>query len=257
MSGYVFPFGSIVTPVVQTDRSPKKFFVLGVYASAVHAKWFDAQGRLLVQALAVASEPEIFWRGDGAAEIIAGIDVPENCGYLAPAESHLNGPSGQTLDEFYLQPLGLTRADVWLCDLLPETRLNQQQQAAIERRYQPLADSGRLPAVTVPPVPKRFADDRRRKAILEEILESEAEILITLGDIPISDFVAHFDPRRGKLCDFVKTLDGYGGYHSISLDGRGIQLLPLIHPHQAGGLGHSSSKWKELHKAWAVPGNLN
>jgi hypothetical protein len=150
MSGYVFPFGSILTPVVQTDRSPKKVFVLGVYASAVHAKWFDAQGTLLVRALAVASEPEIFWHGENAESIIANINVPEDCGHLLPAESRFNGPSGQALDNFYLQPLGLTRADAWLCDLLPETRLNQKQQDAVKRAYQPLVDSGRLPKVTVP-----------------------------------------------------------------------------------------------------------
>jgi len=224
MPGYVFPFGSILTPVVQTDRSPRKVFVLGVYASAVHAKWFDAQGSLLVRALAVASEPEIFWRGDNAAEIIAGIQVPEDCGYLEPAGSHLNGLSGQTLDKSYLKPLNLSREDAWLCDLLPETRLNPGQQKAIQRAYQPLADSGRLPKVTVPPVPKRFADDNRREAILEEIEESKAEILITLGDIPIREFVAHFDPcRRRRLADFGKTADTYGrDDHSISLDGKHV-----------------------------------
>jgi hypothetical protein len=36
---YYFPFGETVRPLVQQDRSPKKVFVLGVYASAVHARW--------------------------------------------------------------------------------------------------------------------------------------------------------------------------------------------------------------------------
>jgi len=36
---YVFPFGQKLEIVKQDDRSPKKFFVLGVYASAVHARW--------------------------------------------------------------------------------------------------------------------------------------------------------------------------------------------------------------------------
>jgi len=32
---YAFPFGKQVHTVEQTDRAPKKVFVLGVYASAV------------------------------------------------------------------------------------------------------------------------------------------------------------------------------------------------------------------------------
>ncbi len=31
----VFPFGQPIVPVAQQDRTPKKVFVLGVYASAV------------------------------------------------------------------------------------------------------------------------------------------------------------------------------------------------------------------------------
>ena len=36
---YYYPFGEIVHPLIQQDRTPKKVFVLGVYASAVHARW--------------------------------------------------------------------------------------------------------------------------------------------------------------------------------------------------------------------------
>ena len=36
---YLFPFGQKLHPLVQEDRTPKKVFVLGVYASAVHARW--------------------------------------------------------------------------------------------------------------------------------------------------------------------------------------------------------------------------
>ena len=36
---YYYPFGEELKQVVQQDRTPKKVFVLGVYASAVHAKW--------------------------------------------------------------------------------------------------------------------------------------------------------------------------------------------------------------------------
>jgi uncharacterized protein YwlG (UPF0340 family) len=52
----VFPFASQLQKVEQQDKSPKKVFVLGVYASAVHAKWIGTDGKVKVNDLAVASE---------------------------------------------------------------------------------------------------------------------------------------------------------------------------------------------------------
>jgi len=75
------------------DRESKRAFVLGVYASAVHAKWIGPDGKVLVKALAVASEPTIFWTG-GRAEgekIIGGIHVPDAAGRLVPADDAFNG----------------------------------------------------------------------------------------------------------------------------------------------------------------------
>ena len=114
-----FPFGMPIKRLIQKDRSRKRIFVLGVYASAVHARWQGSDGQTLVNALAVASEPEIFWRGEGAKAIIDSISLPEGAGRLIAADGSLNGPSGRTLDEMFLRPLGLDRSECWLCDLIP------------------------------------------------------------------------------------------------------------------------------------------
>jgi hypothetical protein len=55
-----FPSGQPIRKVTQTDRLPKRVFVLGVYASAMHARWIGQDGKTRIAALAVASEPEIF-----------------------------------------------------------------------------------------------------------------------------------------------------------------------------------------------------
>src|SRR5689334_13096355 len=107
----IFPFGEPVRKVEQADRSAKRVFVLGVYSSAVHAQWLDADGRRLVNALAVCSEPSIFWRGEGAGELISRIRVPPGLGRLVPAPVRFNGPSGVALDDHILSPMGLTRSD--------------------------------------------------------------------------------------------------------------------------------------------------
>lgn len=123
---YYYPFGEPLHPVIQQDKTPKSVFVLGVYASTVHALWRKGN-KIICRALAVASEPRIFWDGnpEEAKENISRIHIPEELGTLEPAASHLNGPSAKVLDEQILAPLGYTRDDAWLCDLLPETRLNK------------------------------------------------------------------------------------------------------------------------------------
>jgi hypothetical protein len=128
-----FPFGQPVRKVVQTDRSPKKVFVLGVYASAVHAQWIREDGKTRIKALAVASEPCIFWRGENAESIIQQIDIPPELGRLELADQQFNGPSGRALDSTILHPMNLDRSDAWFCDLVPHSCINPAQSRAIER----------------------------------------------------------------------------------------------------------------------------
>ena len=130
-----FPFRQSIQCVAQTDRSPKRVFVLGVYASAVHARWCDPRGIQRVKALGVASEPYIFWRGEEVEEILSGIDVPPEAGRLVPADARLNGGSGRSIDKDFLEPLGLTRDDAWLCDLVPHSFMNNCQAKAISEHY--------------------------------------------------------------------------------------------------------------------------
>ena len=135
-----FPFGLPVRRAAQEDRCAKRVFVRGVYASAVHARWIDAEGTTLIRALGVASGPCIFWRGEGAKDIVSAIDVPPGAGRLVPVGRSLNGPSGRSIDEHYLAPLGLTREDTCLCDLVPCSCMNDGQANAISRCYAPRAE---------------------------------------------------------------------------------------------------------------------
>lgn len=255
----IFPFGEPVEILRQEDRSPKRAFVLGVYASAVHARWIGPDEKLRARALAVASEPEIFWRGDGAAEIIEPIEIPPALGHLAPAAARYNGPSGKALDEHILAPLGLQREDAWLCDLVPHACMNPDQREAIERTYLPVMIAYGLPEPSFPPVPQVPADAARRDEILAEIRASEADTLILLGDDPIRWFLTPYDPRWNRLRDFGTEADAYGRLHAVDLDGTSIDVLPVAHPRQVAQLGRSSLRWYELHKTWTgetAPGVL-
>lgn len=246
----IFPFGRPVRRVEQLDRSPKKVFVLGVYASAVHAQWVGPDGRVRVRALAVDSEPSIFWRGEGAEAIVKKIDIPAAVGRLLPASPTYNGPSGLALDAFFLEPLHLTRESSWLCDLLPQACMNPSQKKAIRRAYLPLVETHDLPLPTVPSVPSAFTDAARRQAIKEEVSESGAGVLMLLGDKPIQWFLRYYDGRWQRLSDFGTTPDSYGKLHTIILDEKSIRVLPLAHPRQVARLGRASARWFDLHQAW-------
>ena len=242
----MFPFGEEVRKVKQNDRSPKQVFILGVYASAVHARWVDSNGRVVVKALAVASEPYIFWRGEGTDEIIQRIQIPPAFGKLEPAAKQFNGPSGIALDELIIKPLGITRDDTWLCDLVPHSCMNPTQKKTIEKNYLPLIEAYGLPLPTFPTVPGKLTDETRRKEILNEIEESQAKVLVLLGDKPIQWFLKYYVDTWKRLSDFPI----YGQLHPVEINGRSLEILPLAHPIQIARLGTSSQKWFDLHQDW-------
>lgn len=248
---YYFPFGEKLRPLVQEDRTPKKVFVLGVYASAVHARW-KRNGQVICQALAVASEPRIFWDGDPAEAkaIIDRISMPRELGSLEPAGRQLNGPSAKVLEENILAPLGVTRKDAWLCDLLPETRLNPSQQRALKEKYEPLMEAYDLNPVTIPKRPSVFCNEARSREILEEVEQSQAELLVLLGDIPIGQFLNRVAEVPFRTLQEYVDLYGYGNSVPVTLNGRTLRVLPLAHPRQIGALGAHSEKWNKMHRDW-------
>lgn len=205
----------------------------------------------MVRALGVASEPYIFWCGEGAKQIVSSINVPPEAGWLMATDAKLNGPSGKSLDVDFLGPLGLTRDDAWLCDLVLYSCVNKRQAAALGKHYVPLVEKLGLPAVNWPPLPGKLTDAARREEIARELRESKAEILVTLGDQPLKWFGADFGSKR-SLGAYGKDSLSYGGLQNITVGGRTLRLLPLVHPRQAAGLGPHSAFWKALHETWVV-----
>ena len=250
---YLFPFGQEVHALRQEDQTPKKIFVLGVYASAVHARW-KRDGKVICQAMAVASEPRIFWDGnvEEAKEIISKVKIPAELGILEPANQNLNGPSAKVLDNDILAPLGFTRDDAWLCDLLPETRINPHQLEVITERYNPLIKEYNLNEVTIPVCPTKFCDEKRTQEITDEILRSEADILVVLGDVPIKQYINQVaDVDYKSLLEYTNKY-GYGNPTDITIANKTLKLIPLAHPRQIGALGAHSEHWKQAHEEWEV-----
>jgi uracil-DNA glycosylase len=245
---YRFPFGEELKNVVQIDTTPKKVFVLGVYASAIHAKWLDTRGKVLIKALAVASEPCIFWTGDSieALKIINRIKIPKEMGSLIPAECTYNGPSGRCLDSNFLYPLHYKRENAWLCDLVPHSCKNPSQKSALEREYDKYIKLGKLPDYNIPEVPTNLASEERIHNILSELKQSQADTIILLGDQPIKYFLSRFTDKYKKLSDFKE----YGKPVEVIIDKKTYTVIALAHPRQVSKLGKSDKKWYDSHQIW-------
>ncbi len=246
----VFPFGQQVRVLHQEDRSRRRVFVLGVYASAVHARWIARGTKQLVAALAVASEPTIFWRGESADEIVSAIHIPSPLGRLLPAGRRFNGPSGRSLDERFLTPLGIGRANVWLCDIYPYAMVNPLQLNAIRREYAPRASKYHLPQVSLKAAPTQSPGSARIREIMSELKASGAKTLVLLGDRPIQWFLNVFHQEWKRLSDFGTGTSDYGVLHPLDFEGLELNVLPLVHPRQASRLGRSSSSWGRIHDEW-------
>jgi hypothetical protein len=246
---YQFPFGQPLLSVKQSDKTPKEAFVLGVYPSAVHARWVGPSGKQIVSAFAVSNEPVPFWTGRNVKEIINQISIPKALGRLeVPKNPMLNGPSGKVLDTLILGPLGFNRANSWLCDLLPESRVNLSQREAIRRKYDPIAERYGLPKASIPSYNhKELVLNDRISEILKELKDSKADTIILLGDLPIRYFLRKVStlPHK-KLSDFCD----YGKPITTLIAGKEYKIIALCHPRQAGKLGLSSTKWFEKHALW-------
>jgi hypothetical protein len=245
---FTFPFGQKVSALKQIDTTRKSVFVLGVYASAVHAKWLNNRDSVLIGALAVASEPYIFWTGDSleAQKIIARIKLPKNIGRLVPSDFVFNGPSGRCLDSNYLNPLNYKRENTWLCDLIPYSCQNQNQKLALSRVYDKYIKLGVLPQYSIPEVPDIIASEDRVNEILIELKKSLADTIILLGDQPLKYFLSRFTNKYQKLSD----IEEYGKPFKVTIAEKEYVVFALAHPRQVSKLGQSNQKWYELHQKW-------
>lgn len=246
MNIFRFPFGETLENTPPQRTSNAKAFVLGVYASAVHARWIGPDGKEACKALAVSTEPCSFWDGNGGEKIISRIDrtVPREMGSLALPAGKFNGPSGETLREKYLAPLDLTPDKCWITDLHDRYFLSRDNAKAVAK-YEMLrhkAGSKTAPA-SLPTRPKRVVPTEERLARLrDEFHQSGAPLVITLGNEPLR-------PLLGASARKLSN-ERYGEPAEFEVFGRRVVVLRLCHPRQAGALGFSSRAWTDTHAAW-------
>lgn len=81
-------------------------------------------------------------------------------------------------------------------------------------------------------------------------MQSEAGLLVLLGDIPISQYLNKVaDVPYSTLGEYVEMY-GYGNPTETVIRGKSTKVLPLAHPRQIGALGAHSERWYLAHSEW-------
>lgn len=244
-----FPFGNPVLRVQQIERDPKPVFILGVYGSAVYGQFKTKKSQLSIRYLPIANEPEIFWSGgqDLVRKIISDLKIPKEIGKLSPELSIVNGFMGKSLDKYFLNPLKIKREQVWICNLIPHHVLNKNERKSI-KKYNNIQGELNLPKASIPTKKDRwnFITKKRFREIIEELFQSRADVIITLGQQPLKWFLKEFDNNVDQLLN----IKDYGVLTEVQIESINIKLLPLFHPKQLLKERNRDTRVGLLHYDW-------
>lgn len=268
MHGGMFPFGR-----PSTERPPRRptrpcaAFVLGVYPSALHVRWrlpaWYAGSGQAVAAMAVEVEPSVFWDGQvpdpgelidnwrKAVGFVTG-DDPNSDGHVSGVR--LNGSSGLAVRDRVLTPLGIEPEATWFTDASPwfyvkyGTGGRREQGDVVSNVYNPFAESRGRALASIPRRPSptelvRRCSSEERSRLREEILASDAPLLLTLGEESRRVLGSIADSSSGRPTGPL-SLDGYGAPGQVTIGGRSIRWHALVHP------GQRSRRWLEAHQEW-------
>ncbi len=252
---------------------PTKVLALGVYPSAFHVAWSPPSSldprstsdrrRPFIASLAVDVEPVVFWDGqDPSAEVLlqrwkkAVAFDDDRHGRVSLGT---NGPSGDGLIGNVLDRLGVKPDEVAFTDAVPWFMVKGgkgSQGDAIATRFAPLAPTlevhpGSLPPRPAPRALVALCAGDRRASLRREILQSEAPLVVTLGQEALAALCAVDDGAGPEGCQRELAPDGYGQVGSVVIDGRALDLLPLVLP----GFQRQTKRteWVEAFETWQAP----
>jgi hypothetical protein len=247
MSDLIFPFGAPVVDSTPSASSPRKYFILGAFPSALHVRWAGSDGTK-IGALPVDNEPEPFWDGEDAELRVekwkAAIDFQEAWGTVKAAS---NGGAGKWFDKFIIAPLRIARADCWITDCLTTYRMSTGGMTAIGERFVPWAAANGLPAPTLRNHPNETAIVKealtaRVKEIRAEIIACQPETIVTLGNSALRVLRTVVDSHDGAPISGLETRY-FGSPATATIDDRAMQWLPLAH-------SSSPKAQQDAHKHW-------
>ena len=255
-----FPFGQPVLPRPPSATGSRTVFVLGAYPSGFHVAWWlpghEDRPTPDAKALIVDNEPEVFWDGHGAADLLEQWRrevrfADHSWGRVALPETGNNGPSGQWLRDKILVPLGHSRTDCWITDCLDAARLNAGQQRRISETYLPMIGRLGLPTPNMDSTPTgessivREARQGHLERLARELDRARPEVIITLGNAALRVLRLLVEIDSGDPGPALAETS-YGAQVQARLGARPVRWLPLVHPRS----GERIPKWRQIHMRW-------
>lgn len=283
-----FPFGRSNSVRPARMANPSDATVVGVYPSAWHVAWrapenLVAEGRRgAVAALAVDVEPTVFWDGDADdfgerlalwKRQVGFIDGKH--GMISSVSPSTNGSSGTKVVQRYLAPLGITAARASFTDVYPvflvktATGARREQGDAIREEYDSIAPRIGMPVCSLPTrissakLPGLAAAAFGGR-LIADMSAASASLVITLGEEVWNTLLAIPSLRARHPSQTFSDLygDAYGKTGSLTVNGREVAWLPLVHPGLLKGEaepgaevpseGRTVRGWATLHARWAA-----
>ena len=223
---------------------------MGIYPSALHIRWVSQDFR--IAALAVDEEPWPFWDGGDQDHRVqtwqTKVGWRPAWGEVSPA-GRLNGSSGVSVRDHVLNALGIDIGRAWLTDAVPFFHVHRgpgTQGAAMSSRYDGFARQHGLPLHNLPDRPStdrliQYAVEHELGRLRAELVDSKASLMITLGSEALAVAAAL---GEGDLPLALSPGGTYGVTCTTRIEGRSIQVLPLVHP------GQRAAAWRAAHDRW-------
>jgi hypothetical protein len=198
----------------------------------------------------VDAEPTVFWDGDADdfGERLARWKrdvgfLDGKHGTISPLSPSTNGSSGEKVVRRYLAPLGISAASATFTDVYPVFLIKtsngkkREQGDAIRDEYDSIAPRlgkqvcslpQRIPSARLPGLAASAFGER----LLADLSAAGAPLVITLGEEVWATLLAipslRARPPRERFTDLYG--DAHGTTGSLTLKGREVAWLPLVHP---------------------------
>ena len=228
---------------------------MGAYPSAIHVRWVPPKwtGFKPISAIAVENEPTVFWEGADADERVRVWKeryFEPAWGEVTPAK--LNGPSGTWLTANVRGPLREAGAGRhFVTDCLTTYRLSTGAASRLADTYELFVrqsvglESADLQGHPTEAQIVREALQFHAPRITKQIEAARPGVVVTLGNA--ASRVTHaLGDTEGSA---TLRPDVYGDAFEITLSGRRLRWVALVHP-------ATPQVWQERHQTWLNNGGF-
>lgn len=148
----------------------------------------------------------------------------------------LNTISGKALDKYYLKPLGLTRDDVWITDII---KCRYPKGEPLDIYHNKVKYNKEI---------QETAEKCCDRWLVKEVMKAKPYIIVTLSDKEVYQ-------RFRKLFELktpTKFKHAVGRPFKVEIEGYSTTLFPMIHPDISRPEGDGDNRKLKTRRKWSV-----